>query len=399
VSTLLRGFGVGLLLAVLGGGCSGGVVGQERGRDLCFDGFDNDSDGLVDCDDPYCKIHCEEKCLDTVDNDGDGLNGCEDPKCAGQKCFTPIEICDRAGDEDGNGSEDCEDPSCIKTAKCLAEVPEICDNRFDDNGNLLVDCKDPECREDPACPYERCGNGVDDDANGDVDCDDAACNAACRKPELCTGGLDEDEDGAVDCADSNCKNDVACIQGCRVRFQRDFALSVTEYQDSCPSDQVCVCSGAPACPTMNPDVWDYLGDFVGVSELCGLPPTCDQGGTCRAVQGRYTLRLKSAGLVVDDLFDEPELYVTVNGARITDVQNSYDIDCDDCYTEIDVGANPAVDVRLIDEDILSTPIGDADHSDTIADCQFFLDAATLKKRMLTCKENGGSVELTLEPHP
>lgn len=400
MSKPLRALAAGLFVSLLLGACTAveGDV-QERGRDLCFDGIDNDHDGLLDCADPYCKIHCEEVCTDTVDNDGDGFNGCEDPKCAGKKCFTPIEVCDLGGDEDKNGSEGCADPACAKTSKCLAKIPEDCANKFDDNGNLLVDCNDPQCKEDAACPYERCDNGVDDDSNGDVDCDDPACTSFCTHPEKCTGGLDEDEDGAIDCDDSNCRNDVACINGCRVQWAYDQNAGRAIYQDSCAASEVCVCSGAPACPTMNPDVWDYLGGFVGVSELCGFPPTCKEGGACRAALGHYTLRLMSAGAKFDDPLNEPELFVTVNGARLTDVQETYDIDCDDCYTELDVDASTALDVRLMDEDILPTPLGDVDHSDVVAQCQFALDASTLRSRMLVCRGGGGHVELTLEPHP
>lgn len=57
----------------------------------CFDGIDNDGDGLSDCDDPDCSIYgrcrrttdSEEgrECFDGIDNDGDGLTDCEDNDC------------------------------------------------------------------------------------------------------------------------------------------------------------------------------------------------------------------------------------------------------------------------------------------------------------------------------
>lgn len=63
---------------------------HEEGRE-CFDGLDNDGDGLSDCDDPDCAIfgRCRRiggiengrECFDGLDNDGDGLTDCDDPDC------------------------------------------------------------------------------------------------------------------------------------------------------------------------------------------------------------------------------------------------------------------------------------------------------------------------------
>lgn len=56
----------------------------------CFDGLDNDGDGLSDCDDPDCRIYgrCRttssesgRECFDGLDNDGDGLIDCDDDEC------------------------------------------------------------------------------------------------------------------------------------------------------------------------------------------------------------------------------------------------------------------------------------------------------------------------------
>lgn len=50
----------------------------------CFDGFDNNHDGKVDCMDPQCDNECLPEsylCGDGLDNDADGLTDCEDPDC------------------------------------------------------------------------------------------------------------------------------------------------------------------------------------------------------------------------------------------------------------------------------------------------------------------------------
>lgn len=77
---------------------------SERGGE-CFDGIDNDNDGLSDCNDPDCLIYgrCRQiggneegrDCFDGIDNDNDGLSDCNDPDCikdprASRRC--PIEI-------------------------------------------------------------------------------------------------------------------------------------------------------------------------------------------------------------------------------------------------------------------------------------------------------------------
>ncbi|MEM6926616.1 MAG: hypothetical protein AAF602_06795, partial [Myxococcota bacterium] len=59
----------------------------------CIDGIDDDSDFLVDCDDPDCTgiVACTELCRDGVDNDGDTLADCDDVQCtADPTCCQPL---------------------------------------------------------------------------------------------------------------------------------------------------------------------------------------------------------------------------------------------------------------------------------------------------------------------
>ena len=78
------------------------VTTTHESRGDCFDGLDNDGDGLSDCDDPDCLIYgrCRTVgvedgrfCLDGIDNDGDGLADCMDDDCmkdprAQRRCAT-----------------------------------------------------------------------------------------------------------------------------------------------------------------------------------------------------------------------------------------------------------------------------------------------------------------------
>lgn len=45
----------------------------------CYNGVDDDDDGLIDCDDPDCD--CTEICNNGIDDDGDGLVDAEDSDC------------------------------------------------------------------------------------------------------------------------------------------------------------------------------------------------------------------------------------------------------------------------------------------------------------------------------
>jgi hypothetical protein len=72
----------------------------EHGQQ-CWDGFDNDRDGKVDCEDTDCqkttgqrkrcaKMAATEtgrECLDYIDNDGDGTTDCADTDCTANKKF------------------------------------------------------------------------------------------------------------------------------------------------------------------------------------------------------------------------------------------------------------------------------------------------------------------------
>lgn len=57
----------------------------------CWNGVDDDLDGLVDCEDEQCSTlpECIENCLSDEDDDGDGLVNCADDDCWGMaECQT-----------------------------------------------------------------------------------------------------------------------------------------------------------------------------------------------------------------------------------------------------------------------------------------------------------------------
>ncbi|MFT4628342.1 MAG: hypothetical protein ACI8PZ_007037, partial [Myxococcota bacterium] len=127
----------------------------------CFNGVDDDDDGLADCDDPDCV--CPELCDNGIDDDDDLLIDCNDPDCVD----TPT-CCD--DDDDGFVDADCGGTDCPD------DVFDCCDAE----GDLIPDRCDV-CPDD-ADPLQTDGDG---DGYGDV-CD------------LCEGfddDLDTDRDG------------------------------------------------------------------------------------------------------------------------------------------------------------------------------------------------------------
>lgn len=93
-----------------------------------------------------------EICDNRWDDDEDGLVDCDDPDCAGQGSC-PTELCYDGIDNDGNGMTDCEDVACQANAPdcnagCLsseAQWVDACGNGLDDDCDALPDAQDPDC--------------------------------------------------------------------------------------------------------------------------------------------------------------------------------------------------------------------------------------------------------------
>jgi hypothetical protein len=96
------------------------------------------------------------------EGEGEGVPGPEDFDTA----------CSDGFDNDDDDFVDCDDFDCEDTAVCAEQN---CSDGLDDNGNSFTDCEDFACDLDPACA-ETCDDGVDNDGDGRVDCADAFCN-------------------------------------------------------------------------------------------------------------------------------------------------------------------------------------------------------------------------------
>jgi hypothetical protein len=206
-------------------GCTPAPGGED-----CMNGQDDDCDTTVDCLDTDClgtdTCGCTDGeaglCVNGFDDDCDGAIDCDDNDCAGtMECQCPAsdEVCNNGLDDDCDLTIDCADPECAGTFQCTCmgpPAPEACDDNFDNDCDMLVDCADPNCFVAPACDDcepEMCDDGLDNDCNLLIDCADPSCafDPGCMPvPEICNNELDDDNDGLVDCDDLECVNVPIC---------------------------------------------------------------------------------------------------------------------------------------------------------------------------------------------
>ncbi|MEC8277800.1 MAG: MopE-related protein, partial [Myxococcota bacterium] len=146
------------------------------------------SDLATDCDDTDPSIGATD-----ADNDGyiDCVDDCDssDPLALGE------ELCFDGVDNNCDGLVDCDDSDC---ATVCTEY--YCDDGIDNDNNGVSDCDDSQCEFDPACFEYECNDGLDDDNDGYIDCDDTDCDGELDCMELvCDDGVDDDVDGLADC--------------------------------------------------------------------------------------------------------------------------------------------------------------------------------------------------------
>ena len=158
--------------------------GVENTDDACSDGYDNDIDFMVDCDDADCKntdvcfvFQAENSailCSDSLDNDKNGYVDCADEGCK------QLKLCEDYESED-------------TYLKCIDEV--------DNNEDMLVDCDDPLCE-----PLKLC-SGIDYAEKNDLTISGKAGENTLAH---CTDRVDNDEDGLVDCEEKECVHWIDC---------------------------------------------------------------------------------------------------------------------------------------------------------------------------------------------
>ncbi len=214
----------------------------NRIETVCFDNFDNDDNGLTDCDDPSCEAQqcgagcvclsgarAESICHDGIDNEADGKTDCADPDCSGRSCRAGClcqpdggqfeQDCTDGVDNDLDGLKDCLDTDCVGQFCTPPEIYFQCTS--------MQQCKCNGGVQIAEVGSIRCADNVDNDCNGKRDCQEESCTGAscltdgglacecfmgAKRETNCANLVDDDGDMLVDCADPDCVAGATCMQ-------------------------------------------------------------------------------------------------------------------------------------------------------------------------------------------
>lgn len=173
----------------IGGGEGGGPASN------CFDGVDNDGDGLIDFGIEAQQIDPDPDCLGDGQADEDpppGQTGSDDDRDGREGALSPLGTCDDQLDNDGDGLRDLQDPDC--TGKIDEDPADFVDN--DGDGRIDEDRRneDGDGSESGGRYPTNCADGIDNDSDGFVDDADPECWPYIDED----GGQDNDGDGWVD---------------------------------------------------------------------------------------------------------------------------------------------------------------------------------------------------------
>ncbi|MBR4984664.1 MAG: serine protease [Proteobacteria bacterium] len=266
-------------------------------KEDCTNKKDDNGDGRIDCEDPYCfslKACVPEDCTNKIDDNGDGNTDCQDPQCADAIACVP-EDCTNKIDDNGNGLTDCDDVQCFFLPVCQ---PEDCDNGVDDNANGLADCSDPACAAFPKCMHEDCTNKKDDNGNGLVDCKDPECkDQRICQPEICNDYIDNNGNGLVDCDDSECIGSLYCQPEICNNLIDDNGNNLIDCQE--PSCMATVYCQPEICDDGEDNNANGLADCEdpACAEACAVPPSdCSSHG--RPAHAPLALLLAGFGALI-----------------------------------------------------------------------------------------------------
>jgi hypothetical protein len=147
--------------------------------DDCADGF------MYEHVDGVCRNYSD--CLE-ADVNGDGQLDQLDATCAELDAGWTLPECWDGADNDSDGLIDREDPGCdsiLDRAELDREVGALCDNRLDDDQDGLTDNLDPGCFDEAiVSPFQyetlpECGDGIDNDGDGLIDFGGASPDDGC----------------------------------------------------------------------------------------------------------------------------------------------------------------------------------------------------------------------------
>lgn len=216
--------------------------------ELCTNGEDDDSDGLVDCLDPDCagRLECREDCGDGIDNDGDGLTDFDDTDCA-------------------SAPDPPRPDTCSTMYLCLIEQGCDCTLGIDcPVGDAARPCEQ-SCRDEPVC-YISCLGDLELDTQQSWGYWDACTSAHCA-------GLEGDAFEA--CFVSECIEEYgACFTLCGDTAPR--SKDVKANKTALVECMVAQCGGLAT----ESDVWECVLQscpYEGTQCLYNGDATCEEG--------------------------------------------------------------------------------------------------------------------------
>ena len=296
--------------------CSGNGGQVQTSEFSCGDGFDNDCDGRIDCQDPKCgalacsssgkrcsssTLTCvctgpealaETTCSDGLDNDCDGLADCTDPNCqpvSGQQarsCSNTGKFCTATSACACNGNG-----GTVEANEGATTGQATCGDGFDNDCDGMLDCLDPDCKATTVGNFGRdCSRGAVFGAKCDFS-GVCLCPGGQGTEATCNDGTDNDCDGVIDCGDSNCSSQLCTTNGNGRRCTGSPASC------ACPSglsSEVPIGPNPDSCGNGTDDDCDGLSDC--------LDPDCQgsPGQLCLPSSPSYRCLLRGAAYVCAD---------------------------------------------------------------------------------------------------
>ncbi len=237
----------------------------------------------------------ETNCFDGLDNDDDGLMDCADFDCTGATngaCTTGQPgICSTGTLTCQGGAETCVQDNQLQTEVC-DNLDNDCDGTVDDNLVRATTCGVGECTGntgmetcssgtwggDTCDPFAgavqegpqgdaSCGDTLDNDCDGQTDLGDGDCQGGAAETN-CFDGIDNDNDGMTDCSDTDC---VGVTGGTCATGQQGICSTGTL---TCQGGaQACVADNQPqteGCDNLDNDCDGAVDENLTRSTTCGL---------------------------------------------------------------------------------------------------------------------------------
>jgi hypothetical protein len=212
----------------------------------------------------------EQFCGDLWDDDYDGLLDCDDPDCQGSaQCSPGANATGTACAVNSDCStQNLNDPICLPSFWGFTNgyCSEFCNKSNDDCGGS-ASCYDYGISQGGVC-LDNCNTGADCSAGYDCVNLGLASNVCYLPPESsCTDGQDNDFDNTTDCEDSDCTGAPDCVPGAGA------VGTPCAANNQCSSNA----GGDPIC--FGPTVFGPPGGYC--SEFCNLGSNdCAAGAAC-----------------------------------------------------------------------------------------------------------------------